>query len=236
MKAKDVMTRPVVSVSPDTGVREIARTLLGRRISAVPVLDGGGRIVGIVSEGDLMRRPESHTESRGLRSWWLEVLEESEDRARRYLKSHGLTAAEVMTRTVITVGENTSLAEIATLLERNHIKRVPVLRAGKLVGIVSRANLLQGLAAGRGGAPKAAAPDAARIRDAVLAELRDIGLRSDAMNVVVEAAVVHLWGWVESDAERKAAALAARRTPGVRQVKNHLAILTARMIGAIGTE
>jgi len=234
MKAKDVMTKQVASVGPDASVQEIARLLLGRRISAVPVVDDRGRVIGMVSEGDLMRRPESQTESRS--SWWLDLLGGPEERAREYLKSHGLTARDVMTRKVITADENSPLETIATLLERNRIKRVPVLRGGKLVGIVSRANLLRGLAARRRGAARAAAPDAARIRDAVVAKLRDIGLRGDLISVVVEDAVVDLWGWVGSAVERRAAALAARRTPGVRQVRNFLAILTARMIGSMGSE
>ncbi len=140
MTAKDIMARPVVSVGPDTSVQEIARLLLERRISAVPVVDDRSRVIGMASEGDLMRRPESRTERHA--SWWLELLEGTEERARTYLESHGLTARDVMTREVVTVAENTPLDKIATLLERNRIKRVPVLRGGKVVGIVSRARQL----------------------------------------------------------------------------------------------
>ncbi|OGA48926.1 MAG: hypothetical protein A3F74_18610 [Betaproteobacteria bacterium RIFCSPLOWO2_12_FULL_62_58] len=235
MKAKDIMTKSVVSVGPDTNVQEIARLLLKRRISAVPVADDRGRVIGMVSEGDLMRRPESRTE--GHASWWLDLLGGPEERARTYLKSHGLTARDVMTRKVITVAETTSLEEIATLLERNRIKRVPVLSGGKLVGIVSRANLLHGLAAARGKpARRTVSSDSSRVRDAVMAELREAGVQTLYMNVVIADGIVQLWGYAESAAERRAAALAARRTPGVKKVENHLAVLTPQLIGSLGAQ
>lgn len=235
MKAKDIMTKPVVSVGLDTDVQEIARLLLKRRISAVPVVDGRGRVIGMVSEGDLMRRPESRTE--GHASWWLDLLSGPEERARLYLKSHGLTARDVMSGKPITVTEDASLEKIATLLERRRIKRVPVLRRGKLVGIVSRANLLHGLAAARGKpARRTASPDSGRIRDAVMAELRKLGVQTLYMNVVVADGVVHLWGYAESAAERRAIALAAKRTPGVKKVENHLAVLSPQLIGSLGAQ
>lgn len=229
MKAKDVMTKTVVSAGPDTSVQDLARLLLKHRISAVPVVDARGRVIGMVSEGDLMRRPESETE--GHVSWWLDLIEGPEERARTYLKSHGLTAGDVMTRKVITADEDTPLEKIATLLERNHIKRVPVLRRGKLVGVVSRANLLHGLVACGGKAAKATRPDTARIRDGVTAEFQRIGLRTAFVNVVVADGIVHLWGWVESAAERKAIALAARRVAGVKKVENQVSIKVISRFG-----
>jgi CBS domain-containing protein len=234
MKAKDVMTQPVVSIGPDAGVQDIARLLLTSRISAVPVVDDRSRVIGMISEGDLMRRPESRTERHA--SWWLELLEGTEERARTYLKSHGLTARDVMTREVVTVAENTPLEKLATLLERNHIKRVPVLRGGKLVGIVSRANLLHGLVA-RGRRPvKSATRTTQATREAVMAEFRRAGLKTDFVNVVIADGAAHLWGYVESATERKAAALAAKRTADVRRVENHLAVMPARIIGALGSQ
>jgi CBS domain-containing protein len=232
MKARDVMTKTVVSVGPDAGVQDIARLLLERRISAVPVVDDRSRVIGMVSEGDLMRRPESQTGESS--SWWLDLLGGTEERARTYLKSHGLTARDVMTPEVIAVAENTPLEKIAALLERNRIKRVPVLRRKKLVGIVSRANLLHGLAA-RGPA-RSATRTAKASREAVMAELRAAGLRTEFLNVVIAEGSLHLWGYVESATERKAAALAAKRTAGVRRVENHLAVMPARVIGALGSQ
>lgn len=234
MRARDVMTKPVVSIAPHIGVREIARLLYERGISAVPVVDDQGHLIGIVSEGDLMRRPESGTEGR--RSWWLELLGTAEERARSYLKTHGLTARDVMTRNVITVGENASLKEIARLLERKRIKRVPVLRSGKLVGIVSRANLLHGLVAAPGRPARRASPDSIRVRQAVMAELNVAGVQTLYMNVVVADGTARLWGYAESEAERRAAALAAKRTPGVRKVENNLALLPPELIGSMGSQ
>lgn len=145
MQAADVMTTNVITVQPDTGVREIARLLLKHRISAVPVVDTEQRARGIVSEGDLMRRAENDTDRR--HSLWLEVIFSTPEKAADYIKTHGRTADDVMTRDVVTVKEDTPLHEIVGLLERHHIKRAPVTRDGRLVGIVSRANLLHGLAA-----------------------------------------------------------------------------------------
>jgi CBS domain-containing protein len=126
MKAKDVMTEEVVSVREDASVPAIARLLLERRISAVPVTDAAGRLVGIVSEGDLIRRPEAGTARRP--SWWLELLQGSEESAAQYIKSHGLVARDIMTPHPSTVTENTALEKVASLLEQARIKRVPVVR------------------------------------------------------------------------------------------------------------
>lgn len=232
MKAKDVMTTSVVSVGPGARVQDIARLLLERRISAVPVVDDRSRVIGMVSEGDLMRRPESQTGESS--SWWLDLLGGPEERARTYLKSHGLMARDVMTPKVITVAENTPLERIAVLLEGNRIKRVPVLRRKKLVGIVSRANLLHGLVT-RGPA-RSETRTAKASREAVMAELRAAGLRTEFLNAVIAEGTLHLWGYVESATERKAAAVAAKRTPGVRRVENHLVVMPPRVFGALGSQ
>jgi CBS domain-containing protein len=145
MQVRDVMTTRVITVGPDTEVAEIARCLLENRISAVPVVETDGRLVGVVSEGDLMRRSESGTEHRT--SWWLSLLLLPERRATDYLKTHGRRAQEVMTRALITANDDASLEEIAEILEKHRIKRVLVTREGKLVGIASRADLLHGLIA-----------------------------------------------------------------------------------------
>jgi CBS domain-containing protein len=140
MRARDVMTLNVVSVSPDSPISEVVRLLLRYRISAMPVVDAALKVVGVVSEGDLLRLEGARTR----RSWWLEAL--ASGRSASYEKARGRTAGEVMTRDAITVGPETPLEEIAALLERHHIKRVPVVEGGRLAGIVSRANLLHGLA------------------------------------------------------------------------------------------
>lgn len=221
MQAKDIMTTTVISVLPETSVREIAGILLTHRISAVPVVDADNRAVGIVSEGDLMRRGENETVAR--RSWWLEALFSADDKAAAYVKSHGMIAGDVMTRGLVAVAEDTPVDEIAALLEKHHIKRAPVLRDGKLVGIVSRANLLQGLAR-RGSAERApVSVDDRTIRESLMQTLfTDVGLRVGRINVLVEDGAVQLWGLVESRNEKKAAQLAAENTPGVKSVENNL--------------
>ena len=169
MKASDVMVSNVITVGPEATVQDVAELLLHHRISAVPVVGAKGEILGIVSEGDLINRPESETERR--KPWWLDALASNEGLAADYVKSHSRNVADVMTRDVITASPETSVAEIAALLERNRIKRVPIVDNGRIVGIVSRANLLQGLASLKGKAPPAT-PDDSAIRERVMARLQ----------------------------------------------------------------
>ena len=224
------MTRRVVTVMPDTGVREVARILLSNRISAVPVVDAGGSVIGMVSEGDLVRRTETGINVR--RSWWLSLL--ADDRAEAFVKSHGTRARDVMTREVVSVSENASLEEVATLLERHRIKRVPVVHDGKLAGIVSRANLLHGLVARRA----AAAPSGgdAAIRATIMDALGEIGIPTHLLNVVVSDGTAHLWGATESETERRAVRVAAETAPGVKHVEDHLFVLPPRLKGTMGSE
>jgi len=215
------MTTAVVTVAPEAAVDEIARTLIQKNISAVPVVDANQTVIGIVSEGDLLRRSENETTRR--RAWWLDIFASEEDEARAYVKSHGRTAADVMSSDIVTVGEDTSVGKIAEMLEKNHIKRVPVLRDGKMVGIVSRANLLQGLASGKATGPAAPSADDRTIRDSILALLEGEGWVSHgALNVIVTNGGVELWGWVESEQERKALLVAAKSVAGVTGVEDHL--------------
>jgi CBS domain-containing protein len=227
MRARDLMTRSVVTVSPETGIRDIALTLLERRISAVPVVDGRNRVVGVVSEGDLLHRVETRTERH--RSWWLEMVASTEDLAGDYVKSHGLSAKDVMTWPVISTTPDASLAEVATLLDRYRIKRVPVLDNGALIGIISRADLLRGLIGTRPeAAASASAQDDARIRETLLKRLENEPWANIAsMNILVTDGVVELWGFIGSEAERQAFCVAAQSTPGVRAVQDHLAVLRA---------
>jgi CBS domain-containing protein len=221
MHASDVMTTNVITVPPDAGVVEIARLLLTHRISAVPVVDADQHVLGIVSEGDLMRRAEADTESR--HSWWLELFLDAEDSAKNYIKTHGRKANDVMTRDVFGVTGDTPLDEIAGLLEKHHIKRVPVTSDGRLIGIVSRANLLHGLATKGAKSTGPASSDDQTIREKLLHDLTEnVGLDTALFNVIVNAGVVQLWGLVNSGTEKKAAQLAAENIPGVKAVENNL--------------
>lgn len=222
MLARDVMTSTPITVAPDTPVTEVATLLLERRISAVPVVDADGRMVGIVSEGDLLRRADAQTERR--RSSWLELLLDRNVTAADFVKTHGNLARDVMTQDVVAVAPDTDLSEIASLLERRRIKRVPVVDGGRLVGIVSRANLLQGLVA----QPRAAVSADVQTRDAdirrrlddILQDVPGVDLRR--VNVVVKNATVFLWGTVKSDNQRRALTVAAESVPGVERVEDNL--------------
>jgi len=221
MQASDIMSPPVVSVGPDTSVKEIASLLLEKRISGVPVLDQG-RLVGLVSEGDLLHRHEigtEHTKRTG--SWWLRMFSTGETAA-DYVKAHGRRARDVMTPEVETVMPDTPVAEIATLLESHGIKRVPVMHDGQLVGIVSRANLVQALAGMREAAARVTPPADQAIRGRLKAELeRQSWWGRAASNVIVTDGVVHYFGTFQSDDQQDAARVAAENIPGVRRVEDH---------------
>ena len=219
MRAGDIMTSPVISVGPETPVHEIATLLLKHRVSGVPVVEHG-RLIGFVSEGDLLHRREIGTERRTAGSWWLRLLSVSGS-AEAYIKSHASRARDVMTRDVVSVDPDTELAEIATLLEKRRIKRVPVLSEGDLVGIVSRANLVQAIATARPTSSRVAPVDSA-IRGRLLAELgHQSWWAGPNSQVIVRDGVVHYWGVARSDSEREAARVAAENVPGVRGVEDH---------------
>jgi CBS domain-containing protein len=218
MRARDVMVRAVATTTPETTVEKVAGLMINLRISGVPVLDRNGQLVGIVTEGDLLRRAETGTERQ--RSRWSEWFSANSRLAAEYIKSHARRVEDVMTREVVTVGELADLGEIAELMETRHIKRIPVVHDGKIVGIVSRADLLQVLASG--GATTADENSDRLIRERLLAELRTQKWASPAeANVVVSDGVVHFWGTVGSEEERTALRVVAESIPGVRGIEDH---------------
>jgi CBS domain-containing protein len=227
MRAMDVMTTNVITVRPGTPVQEVAKILSEQGISGVPVVDAGNRLVGIVSEGDLLHRVETGTErrvQRRRRSWWLDTIGSDEELARDYVKSHGRTARDVMTSEVISVSDTTELADIANLLETKRIKRVPVVKDGQLVGIVSRANLVRALAAAGARLTADAATDDRTIRQKLLEELRgQEWVHTWAADIIVRDGIVHIW--VSDDRpeeERQALRVAAENIAGVRGVEEHI--------------
>lgn len=226
MKAADVMVTNVVTVGPDACVQDVARTLLDSRISAVPVIGSDGKLLGIVSEGDLMRRVEAGTGRK--RPWWLAILTGREVLASEFVKEHSRKVTDVMTRRVVTAAPDTPLSTVANLLEKNAIKRVPIVQDGKVVGIVSRANLLQALASLNKGAEVATPVADTKIRENVLAQLKaEPWTRPSLINVIVQDGAVELWGIVDSVTEKKAVRVAAEVTPGVRAVNDNLIIRPA---------
>jgi len=223
MKAADVMVANVITVGPDASVQDVADILLTNRISAVPVVGTKGELIGIISEGDLIRRAETDTERR--RSWWLELLIGSNSLAAEYVKSHACKVADVMTRTVVTAAPETPLRDIAALLEKNRIKRVPIVRNRKVVGIVSRANLVQALASRRKETEAQPAVDDTAIREEVMARLdAESWTRFTPLNVVVHEGTVDLWGIVDSETTKQAVRVAAEVTPGVRAINDNLVV------------
>jgi len=197
------MVTDVITVKPSCNVQDAAGLLLTNRVSAVPVVNDAGKLVGIVSEGDLLRRSEANTGHE--RSWWLQLLMGRELLAAEYLKEHSRKVADVMTREVISAAPDTPVSDIATLLERHRIKRVPIVQNGKVVGIVSRANLIQALATSR---KKLTLPQPvadAELREKIASRLKsEPWVRPLLANVIVTDGTVDLWGLVDSAVEKKA--------------------------------
>jgi CBS domain-containing protein len=219
MKAGDVMTRKVVSIRPNASIAEMVRLMLDNRISGLPVIDDNGDLVGIVTEGDCLRRAETGTERK--RPRWLEFLIGPGRLAAEYIHSHSRKVAEVMTEPAITITEDTPLDEIVHLMETRRIKRLPVVRNGKVVGIVSRADLLHALASAAKSIPTGARTDAV-IRDQLMTELTKQPW-APQLNATVRDGVVDLWGIVLAAHQREAAIVAAENIPGVKTVRTHIA-------------
>jgi CBS domain-containing protein len=221
MKARDVMVSPVITVNPSSTVREVAKTFVERGISAAPVLDTAGKVVGIVSEGDLLHRAETGTERR--RPWWMRALAGTDNLAVDYIRSHARKISDIMSREVVMAAPETPLHEIAELMERHAIKRIPIVANGQLVGIVSRANLVQAVASTRKGLE---VPLSDRtIRDKLFAQLGSQPWAHTALlNVTVAEGIVDLWGMTNSEMERKAIRVLAESTPGVCAVNDNLVV------------
>ena len=221
MKARDIMSTKVVTVSPSTSVRDIAGLMVEKHVSGLPVINDNGTLVGMVSEGDLLRRPEIGTEKHRRR--WVSFFSGVDSQAREFTKSHALRASDVMTEQVIHVSEETPLGDVVGLMEKHNIKRLPVLSDGELVGIVSRADLLRALAARQAEPLPPPAESDATIRAAMNDVLKNEEWAMSAMvNVIVSEGVVHLWGVIDSKDQRQALRVAAENIPGVTAVEEHL--------------
>ena len=221
MRASDIMSHPVVTVAPDTAVAELARMMVEKRISAVPVIDDGA-MVGIVTEGDLLRRAEIGSEHG--RSRWAELVFANWNLASEYTKEHGRKTSDVMTHKVITVAPSATLREVAEILESRHIKRVPVVEDGRLVGIVSRANLVQALVSSGAGAQTTPTPMDRDIRAQLCSELsrQPWAFPPTAANVIVDHGEVHLWGYIGTESARRAIIVMAENIPGARRIHDHM--------------
>ncbi|KQW21442.1 hypothetical protein ASC80_10395 [Afipia sp. Root123D2] len=219
MRAHQIMTFDVVTTSPETDIIYAMHTMLRRHISGMPVLDNTGKLIGMVSEGDFLRRGEISTERR--RGRWLSFLVGPAGHAADFVKEHGRKVGEVMTRRVITVNEDASLEEIVRLMERNHIKRVPVMRGDRIVGIVTRSNLLLAVASMSGEIPNPAESDD-RIRETIIRTIQNNDWSPVTLEVIVKDGIVHLSGFVTDESFRQAAIVAAENVEGVKLVHDHL--------------
>jgi|SRR5579862_1375768 CBS domain-containing protein len=218
MQVKDVMTRNVISVGADEPVVKAARVMLQNRISGLPVVDADGDLVGVVTEGDFLRRSEIGTERQ--RPKWLEFVLGPGRLAQEYVRTSGRKVEEIMTPDPRTVAEDATLEDVVEIMERRHIKRLPVTRAGRMVGIVSRANLMHALASLSREIPAPTGGDSA-IRDAVIAAL-DRQHWAPRVNVVVKNGIAELWGVVTDERERQALVVATENVAGVVKVHDHL--------------
>lgn len=225
MRAKDIMTESIVSVNFKETVFDAAELLLGAGVSAAPVVNDQGNVLGIVSEADLIHRAEIETAPR--KSWLLRLLESEATVAREYVTSHARNVSDVMTRDVVTASNEATLGELVELIEKHRVKRIPIVRDNKLVGIVSRANILGALLSRE---PEGAVdlPDDKKLRQAVVAAFDKQAWKSRwPVNVVVSDGVVHLWGFVGGEDVRKAYRVAAENVPGVKKVRSHLRSMPA---------
>jgi CBS domain-containing protein len=219
MRAHQIMTRGVITVTPDTAILEAAHIMLQRHISGLPVVDAAGALVGIVSEGDFMRRAETGTQRR--RSAFLHFLLGPGQSAKDYVRNDGQKVSEIMTPDPVTILEDTTLQDIVGLMEQRGVKRLPVVRGDKIVGIVSRANLLQAVADLARDVPDPTADDD-YIRNRILASLEATDWAPFGVGVTVRDGIVHIRGVITDERTRQATIVAAENIGGVTEVHDHL--------------
>lgn len=216
MRVKDIMTTIVVKISPDNSVRQAAKVMLDNHVSGIPVVDDDGHLLGIISEGDLIRRTELGCGAAAPRA---EMAIPAEERAKAYVKRSSWKVGDVMTRDPVTIDEDASPTLAANLMQERGIKRIPVTRAGELVGIVSRADLLQMILTAK--QDQTAAGDDAIQRSITIRLGENTGLEGLGVKVTVDDGIVHLWGNVETLECRRAARIVAESVRGVRGVVEH---------------
>jgi CBS domain-containing protein len=222
MKAGDIMTRDVVTVGPNASVHEVAALMAKHRISGIPVTTAGNRLLGIVSEGDLVERAEVGAEPRG--KWWFEGFSNPQAMADRYAKAHGGTVAEVMTRQVATVRPDAELGEVANVLRTHRVKRVPVVQDGKLLGIVTRSDIV-GAVSGAMGPVAATMRTDGDLQRAILERMRgEPWLDTSYVNLSVAKGKVSVGGLVGSSEERRALCTLVEEVAGPGNVDDQLEV------------
>src|ERR1700738_948750 len=219
MRAHQIMTRPVITVTPETPIVEAANTMLRRHVSGLPVVDATGKLVGIISEGDFIRRSEIGTQRK--RGRFLKFILGPGGQATDFVHEHGGKVGEIMTPEPLTITEDGDLEEIVELMEKNNVKRLPVTRGDRIVGIVSRANLLQAVASLARPIPDPHAADH-HIRTRIINALEKKDWCPFGLSVIVRDGIVHLSGVITEERSRQAAVVAAENVTGVKKVHDHL--------------
>lgn len=219
MRVKDVMTKNVVGIAPQATIGEAVDLMVRSDVSGMPVIDENGTPVGMLSEGDLLRRPELGTQKP--RAHWLECLFHSGKLAEAYAQTHGHKVAEIMTPRVVSIGEETRLEDAVALMEKHHVKRLPVLRDGRIVGIISRSDFVKALASFVRQPYEAAPTSDQQIRTAIEAELKaepwaPVGL----VDVEVSDGIVELRGVITDEMQRNAVRVIAENVDGVKEVRD----------------
>lgn len=219
MRANQIMTRSVITVTAGTPIVEAARIMVRDHVGGLPVVDASGRLIGIVSDGDFIRRAEIGTERK--RGRWLGLLLGRGRLAADFVHSHGRTVGEIMTPHPVTIGEDTMLSEIARIMEQKRVKRLPVMNGERLVGMVTQTDFVQAFADLAMAVP-APTPDDDMLRGKILDQLEQATCKPSRFNVVVRDGVAHLSGAIKSEKERLTAVIAAQSVAGVKDVRDQM--------------
>ena len=221
MQASDIMTRSVISVAPDESTDAAIELMLKRHISGLPVINDKGELVGIVTESDFLRRPETSTEHKTT-SRWRDTFFNFNKVMDNYVHTHGVKVKDVMTPNPVAVTEDTQLDAVVQLMQTRNVKRLPVVRAGKVIGIISRANLMRALVSIHREA-HGAAKDEAKIRERILDDIAEqVWAAEVVVDVVLHNGVADLWGTVSKTEQAKALRVLVESTPGVKRVEHYL--------------
>jgi CBS domain-containing protein len=222
MKAQEIMTRDVITVRPDTSVRDIAALMVEKHISGVPVVTDNGKLIGMVSQSDLLHRAEVGTERK--HKWWFRIFADSAAAAREYAKAHGLKAHDIMSRYVVSVRDDAELRDVADILDKRRLKRVPVVESDRLVGIITRGDLVRALSQVQ------ISKVAKKIDNAALHKTLHDRIRSQSwindnyISLTVNDGVVALWGFVDTADQRSALRILVEETDGVNRVDDKISV------------
>lgn len=222
MKAQDIMTKTVVTVRPDTPVHEIAALMVEKHISGIPVVSDNGNVIGLVSQTDLMHRAEVGTERK--RKWWFRAFADSNTLARDFVKAHGHKAQDIMARHVVSVRADAELRDVADILDKHKIKRVPVVQDGKLVGIVTRGDLVRALSLAQLAKADRKVDNASLHKSIKERMHKHAWINESFVNLVVNDGVVEIWGYVDSLDQQRALRVLVEETEGVKQVVDKVTV------------